>query len=73
MGYEYIDDTLVQSEPREDSDEPPSLEDDESVGLDQLAIHDLEEEVKGEGTENVPQYINNIVDYTTSLLIRLVR
>ena len=55
VGYEYIDDALIQSGPREESDEPPSLEEDESVGFDQLAIYDSEEEVKIEDTEYMPQ------------------
>ena len=55
VGYEYIDDTLVQNEVREDSDEPPSLEEDESVGLNQLAIYDSEEEVEIEDTDYMPQ------------------
>ena len=45
VGYEYIDDSLFQSEPREDSDEPPSLEEYESVGFHQQAIYHSEEEV----------------------------
>jgi hypothetical protein len=55
VGYEYIDDTLVQSGPREDSDEPPSLEEDEPAGFDQLAIYDSEDEVAIEDTEFMPQ------------------
>ena len=40
MDKSTFDDTLAQSEPIENSDEPPSLEEDESVGFDHPEVED---------------------------------